>query len=231
MYKTLSHASRLSELFKFLAGWFIYSDSFTTVVSIAVLFAQSTLGAQTTIILIGIVIVPLFAGIGNIVWMKLQTHFSWSSKKTLLIQAFFYTFLPLYGCIGFFTPQGTVGIQGKYEILFLAAYHGFLLGATQSTCRVLYSSLIPATHESQFFSLYELTDKGSSWIGPLIAAALTNATGTLRSSFIFLAATFVFGILIFASVDMEKGAKQASLFVELEWTMKKKKRVSGSCCA
>ena len=43
----------------------------------------------------------------------------------------FYTFLPLYGCIGFFTPQGTVGIQGKYEILFLAAYHGFLLGATQ----------------------------------------------------------------------------------------------------
>ena len=170
----------------------------------------------------------LNTGLGNIIWIKLQRHFLWSSKKTLLIQASLYLLLPLYGCIGFFTQKGTFGgVQNKFEILPLAAYHGFLLGATQSTCRVLYASLIPATHESQFFSLYELTDKGSAWVGPLVAAALTTATGTLRSSFVFLAGLFVVGILVFLSVDVELGQKQAALFVETHWTLERKKSGEG----
>ena len=36
--------------------------------------------------------------------------------------------------------------------------------------------------ESKFFSLYEVTDKGTSWLGPLIIAAVQEATGALQSS-------------------------------------------------
>lgn len=41
---------------------------------------------------------------------------------------------------------------------------GLLLGATQNSCRVLFSELLPHGHEAKFFALYSITDKGSSWI-------------------------------------------------------------------
>lgn len=37
---------------------------------------------------------------------------------------------------------------------------GFALGPIQSYSRSLYSMLIPQGHESEFFALYEISDKG-----------------------------------------------------------------------
>lgn len=48
------------------------------------------------------------------------------------------------------------------------------LGSMFSTRRSLYSHLIPVGAESQMFGLYELTDKGSSWIDPSLAALISN---------------------------------------------------------
>ncbi|KAJ3357893.1 Autophagy protein 22 [Kappamyces sp. JEL0680] len=222
LWSTLKEASRLTELFKFLLGWFIYSDAFTTVVSISLLFAQSSLGAGTIILLSGAIIVPLIAGIGAWIWNKLQMRMGWSNKKTLLIQTVMYLVLPLWGLLGFFTPRGSIGLQNQYELLVLGAYHGFLLGATQSTCRVYFSGkpddsltaeLIPHGHEAQFFGLYEITDKGSAWIGPLVVAGITSATGNMRFSFIFLAVLFLVSIACFATLDVDKGRLQAKDFL------------------
>jgi len=137
-----------------LIGWFIYSDSFTTVVSIAILFAQSTLGAPKAILLGGAIIVPLFGGIGNWLWTWAQERQGWSNHRVLMMQSTLFLILPLWGIMGFFTPAGSFGLQNKYELLIVAAYHGLLLGSTQSTCRVFYSELIPRGHEAQFFGLY-----------------------------------------------------------------------------
>jgi UMF1 family MFS transporter len=159
LWNTVKQAPRLSELFKFLLGWFIYSDSFSTVVASAILFAQSELGASLVILLGSSIIVPLFAAIGNWFWHMLQFKLRWTTKKTLMVQAAMYCFLPLYGLIGFFTKAGTpFGLNNMYEIPVLGAYHGFLLGATQSSCRVLFSEMIPHGHESEFFGLYGTFD-------------------------------------------------------------------------
>jgi UMF1 family MFS transporter len=141
-------------LFKFLFGWFLYSDSFTTVVSSAILFAQNELGANTIILLGSAIIVPLFAGIGNIVWNKFQIKSGYSTKTILMIQACLYCVLPIWGMVGFFTQRGSFGLQNKYEIPLLGLFHGFLLGATQSSCRVMFSELLPHGHEAEFFGLY-----------------------------------------------------------------------------
>jgi UMF1 family MFS transporter len=134
----------------------------------ALLFAQSTLGADTVILLAGAIIVPLVAAIGAWGWNKFQVYAGWSNKTTLILQSILYLLLPLWGILGFFTPKGSIGLQSPNELLAAAAYHGWLLGATQSTCRVYFSELIPHGHEAQFFGLYEITDSGSSWIGPLV---------------------------------------------------------------
>ena len=42
------------------------------------------------------------------------------------------------------------------------------------------------TKESEFFAIYEISDKGSSWIGPLVVGALHGLTGNIRYSFVYL---------------------------------------------
>ena len=48
------------------------------------------------------------------------------------------------------------------------------------------ASLTPHGKESQFFSLYEITDKGSSWLGPAVVGLLYATTGNMRHAFVFL---------------------------------------------
>jgi UMF1 family MFS transporter len=175
------------------------------------------LGASTLILLGSSVIVPLFAAFGNWLWHIIQFKLGWSTKKTLMIQAALYCFLPIYGLAGFFVSKGTpFGLNNVYEVPILGAFHGFLLGATQSSCRVMFSEMIPHGHESEFFGLYEITDKGSSWIGPLVVGAITNATGSIRWSFLFLLTFFCAPLFIFGYMDVSKGKKQAKEFIAKE---------------
>ncbi|KAJ3319310.1 Autophagy protein 22 [Boothiomyces sp. JEL0866] len=212
VWGSVRDASQITELFKFLVAWFIYSDSFSTCTSVAILYGQVQLGASTTILLISGIICPLVAGIGNFVWLHVQKKFRWTTKKVLLVQASMFSLLPLYGLVGFFTPRGSFGLQSVIEIPILAAYLGFILGATQSTCRVFFSELLPRGHESEFFALYELTDKGSSWVGPLIVGLITQLTGNIRYGFIFLFFAFFIPIYVFSRVDPIKGKIQAMNF-------------------
>jgi UMF1 family MFS transporter len=155
VWKTLQQARQLSELFKFLIAWFIYSDSFSTVVSASLLFAQTELSADLVILLSAAILVTLFAGIGAKLWYLAQMKFKITTKNIILIQAALYSLLPLYGLLGFFTPKGTfLGLNNKYELLITGAWHGLLLGATQSSCRVLFSELLPRGREAEFFGLY-----------------------------------------------------------------------------
>jgi UMF1 family MFS transporter len=217
LYATIKQARKLSELFKFLVAWFIYSDSFSTLASVAILFAQSELGAQTPLLLLCSIIVPLAAGLGNLIWLRIQKKFNLPSKTILLIQAAFYSVLPLYGFMGKFVSVGTFfGLQNQYELPMISLFHGFLLGATQSTCRVIFSELLPHGHEAEFFGLYEVTDKGSSWLGPLMVGIIADATGSMRWSFVLLFAFFIIPLLIFKDIDISKGKQEARDFVKNE---------------
>lgn len=146
--------NELPELFKFLCGWFIFSDGIFTISTVAILYFQSELGVSQSGLIGAAILTPFAAGIGNYLWNRYQNHFQVSTQRILVAQSCLYCLLPLYGILGFLTTRGTIGIQSKWEIYPLAIYHGFLLGASQSSCRVLFSSLLPIGHEAEFFGLY-----------------------------------------------------------------------------
>ena len=215
VWATLKRAKELSQLFLFLGAWFIYSDAFSTLVNIAILFSQSELGAPLELLLIATIIFPIAAGMGNYFWLGVQKKFKFSTKAMICIQCGFYGLIPLYGLIGFFVPEGSIiGLSNKYELPFVAFLHGFMLAATLSSCRVLFSELLPKGHEGEFFGLYEITDKGSSWVGPLIVALITQWTGSLRYSFLFIFSSFLIPMWMFSMVDVLKGKEQAHNYHE-----------------
>ena len=96
--------------------------------------------------------------------------------------------------------------RGKRVIAFI---YGANLGSTQAFARSIFSEMIPVGHESQWFALFEITDKGSSWLGPLIASLLIQATGSIRYSLIYLICVMIAPALLLFKVDVEEGAKQA----------------------
>jgi UMF1 family MFS transporter len=62
----------------------------------------------------------------------------------------------------------------------VAVVYGFVLGGFSSFCRALFGELVPPGFEAAFYSLYAITDKGSSVFGPAIVGAITDATGEIR---------------------------------------------------
>ena len=74
----------------------------------------------------------------------------------------------------------------------------------------MFADLVPRGRESEFFGLYAITDKGSSWLGPLAVAAITDATHEIRHAFVFLLVLLSVPIpIIYFGVDMDQGRRDA----------------------
>ncbi|KAI8808826.1 autophagy-related protein 22-like protein [Cladochytrium replicatum] len=207
---TLSRVTQLGNLFRFLLAWFVYSDAFSTIVSVGILFAKTQLGAGDTTLLLVATLVPFCAGVGSVAFMYLQRALKFSTRTMIMIQALIYSILCAYCLLGFVAP---IGIKQSWEIWFFGAVHGLLLGSTQSFCRSLFSELLPPSREAEFFGLYEVTDKGSSWIGPLIVGAIQDVSNP-RNSFYFLLATFLASIALLFTVNVDKGRAEGLAYAE-----------------
>uniref|UniRef100_A0A7S3D2A9 Autophagy-related protein n=1 Tax=Palpitomonas bilix TaxID=652834 RepID=A0A7S3D2A9_9EUKA len=174
--RTLKHAKKYKETLKLLLAWFIYSDGFNTISNVGILFGQQDICMGTTELVILALEVPLFAMFGNFLFFAIQKPLKWSNKAMILLSLVCYSLLCLYGILGFI-PGNPLGLKSMWEMFVFGAIHGMLVGSIQSFSRTFFADLIPKSHESEFFALYGITDKGSSWMGPLIVAGMERTRG------------------------------------------------------
>lgn len=121
--------------------------------------------------------------------------------------------IPLYGSLGFWIPESSgLGVRSVNEMYVLGAFYGFLLGALQSFSRVFYADFIPPGMESEFFALYEITDKGSSWLGPLMVAVVTDWLGNIRYGFVVIFLMLLLGLIPLVLLNVERGQSDARNF-------------------
>ncbi|KAF9933084.1 Autophagy protein 22 [Linnemannia zychae] len=206
--KTIVRAKSLKETFKYLISWFILSDGSSTIISLATFMGKKKFLLSNTLLMVGAIIVPLSALIGTYMWLFIQRRLNLTSKQTLLAISIAFVLVPIYVLIGF---SEVFGLVHKVEVWPTLVYFGLMLGAFQSFSRVLYSALIPRSKEAEFFSLYGITDKSSSWLGPLITGAIIENNDT-RWGFIFPLVMMVIPLFIIWWVDVEKGIKDADNF-------------------
>jgi len=193
----------------FLLCYFIYSDSYSTIASVGILFASDDM-CMTVTELIMLPIIILVAAVAGIYFYQGLNQWQCSKlspKAILIINLVAFLVICLYGCIGFIDSI-PVGLNSKGEMYAFAVVHGFHLGAIQSFTRTIFSELIPPGKEAEFFAIYEISDKGSSWIGPLVVGALHAITGNIRFSFIYLALILIVPIVMLVTcIDFEEGSK------------------------
>ncbi|KAF8966154.1 autophagy-type protein 22 [Flammula alnicola] len=206
-----SEIKKLRNTFKYLAAWFLLSDGFTTITSTAILFGKTTLHmSPSALILIG-VLTPTSGILGSLVWPILQRRFRWSNLKVLVVLVIMASMIPAYGCLGF-VIQGRArfgGLTTQGEMFALAVYFGSVYGAFQGYARAFYAELLPPGEEARWYGLFSITDKSSSFIGPLVVGIISDVTGNIRYAFFFLVFMVWMAVPILMSVDVDRGRRDA----------------------
>lgn len=208
---------RLRNTFKFLAAWFLLSDGFTTITSTAMLFAKTSLNMPATSLIIIGIISPLAGIAGSLVWPIFQRRFAWSNLRIIVMLVSLASLLPAYGCLGFLRMfrGGHVkfgGLTTPAEMYVLAMYFGAVYGAFQGYARAFYSELIPHGEEARWYALYSITDKSSSFVGPLIVGIIADTTGNIRYAFFFLTFMVWSAVPILLHIDVDRGRRDATTY-------------------
>jgi UMF1 family MFS transporter len=92
----------------------------------------------------------------------------------------------------------------EWQLFILGASVALVLGGSQALSRSLFSQMIPSGSESEYFGLYEISERGTSWIGPLVFALAVQLTGTQRTAILSLIFFFIVGLVLLALVDVRR---------------------------
>lgn len=195
---TLRKARALPQTLLFLIAFLIYNDGIQTVLTLAAQFGQEELGLPMSVLTASILLSQFVAFFGAIGFKYVA---AWVGNKQAVMAALaVWTLTLLYVYFG---------VRGERDFYLLAAIVGLVMGGSQALSRSIYSFLIPKGQEAEYFSLYEVSDKGTSWLGPLILARVLELTGSFRKGVLSIAAFFLIGLVILARVNVRDGAQQA----------------------
>ncbi|KAF0463378.1 MFS general substrate transporter [Gigaspora margarita] len=211
--KTLLSTRSLWETMKFLIGWFLISDGVSTLIVVGVLFGKKHLQLTDNEIILMTALVPIFEIMGIYLFYFLQKLFHLTGKTIVIITSVFSSMLPLYVILGYWLPFGG---NNKWEVWLYLVWFGISIGTIFNYCRALFSIMLPIGHENEFFSLFQITSKGSSWIGTIASGIIINYTHDIRSPFWFLFVVTALPVLIFCTVNVEKGSEDAEMYSNRE---------------
>ena len=134
-----------------------------------------------------------------LIWAKLSNKVG--AKKVILLTLVIWTVMVI---ITYALPAGQ---QNPY--LAIAAGIGFVLGGSQALSRSLYSQVIPRSQEAQYFSFYEISERGTSWLGTLAFGIAFGLTGSYRQSVLLIIAFFVIGGLLLLRVNIRQAITES----------------------
>jgi len=207
-YFAMKEAKKFPNMFRYLLSWFCFSDGLNTLSTASVLFATTELKMNTTEAGFLVLEVLFLGSWGGIFFLWLQRKIHWDAKQMLLLHIGTFIILCLWSMLGLF-PSLPFGLKNKAELYVFGFVYGMNWGSIQSYARSVFAYLVPIGKESQMFALYEITDKGSSWIGPLLVGFITTHY-SIRWGMLYVTLFFLIAApLLIWGVQLKTGMIQA----------------------
>ena len=100
-------------------------------------------------------------------------------------------------------------LQTVTQFFILGGVIAIVLGGSQALSRSLFSLMIPAGQEAEYFSLYEVSERGTSWMGPLIFGLTLQFSGSYRLAILSIAIFFAIGLAILTRVNVRRAISEA----------------------
>ncbi|MFI9806746.1 MFS transporter [Streptomyces sp. NPDC052301] len=183
----------------FLLAYLIYNDGIQTVISQASVYGSEELRLGQSTLIVAVLLVQVLAVAGALAMGRLAR--AYGAQRTILGSLVAWTvtlaagyFLPARAPVWFFVLAGGIGL---------------VLGGSQALSRSLFSHLVPPGKEAEYFSAYEMSDRGMSWLGPLLFGITYQLTGSYRSAIVSLVAFFVIGFALLARVPVRRAIGEA----------------------
>ncbi|MGW3008377.1 MFS transporter [Streptomyces sp. NPDC001219] len=183
----------------FLLAYLVYNDGVQTVITQASVYGSEELRLDQTTLIIAVLLVQVLAAAGALLMGRLARRYG--AQRTIL------------GSLVAWTLTLTAGysLPAREPLWFfaLAAGIGLVLGGSQALSRSLFSHLVPRGEEAEYFSAYEISDRGVSWLGPLVFGMAYQLTGSYRDAIVSLVAFFVTGFVLLARVPVGRAIAAA----------------------
>ncbi|MCY0945299.1 MFS transporter [Streptomyces antarcticus] len=196
---TLKDMRRYPLTLSFLLAYLIYNDGVQTVISQASVYGSEELELDQSTLIVAVLLVQVLAVAGALGMGRLARVYG--AKRTIMgsLVAWAVTL-----AAGYFLPART-----PVWFFALAAMIGLVLGGSQALSRSLFSHLVPAGKEAEYFSAYEVSDRGVSWVGPLVFGLTYQVTGSYRDAIISLVVFFALGFVLLARVPVRRAVEAA----------------------
>ncbi len=199
--QTIREIRHFPETLKFLGAFFLYNDGIQTVIAVSSTFAAAPLlrgGLQLDLntLTIVILIIQFTAFFGALFWGRLA---KWvGAKQAIIISLVIWSFVVIYAYFGL------KGESRVLQFMLLGVVIAIVLGGSQAISRSLFAQMIPTGREAEFYSFYEVSDRGTSWIGPLLFGVMNQMFGSLRPAILSLIFFFVVGLIVLPFVNERK---------------------------
>jgi UMF1 family MFS transporter len=196
--QTLRQAKRYRDLTRFLACIVFYQAGIQTVIALAAIYAEQTLGFTTKDTIALILVVNVTAAAGAFAFGHLQDRLG--HVRTIALTLWMWTATTLVAWVA----------SGPGLFWVAANMAGLCLGSSQSAGRALVGYLSPADRHAEFFGLWGLAVKLSSILGPITYGTVTWAThGNHRLAMLVTGGFFVAGLALLAGIDVARGRRAA----------------------
>ena len=204
---TVKQLRRLPLTARYLLGYLIYNDGIQTVVFASSAFLEQELfpGGNPQFLLEIFLMVQFVAVVGALLFERLA--YMIRTKNAIIVSLIIWSAVVIYA----YRFLNTVA-----EAWIMAGVIAIVLGGSQALSRSLFSRMIPAGKEAAFFGLYEVSERGTSWMGPLLFSIVIARTGSYRQALLSLIFFFVVGLIVLWTTNTDKGIHEAGNLVPEE---------------
>jgi len=200
IFDTVKELRRLPLTARYLLGYLVYNDGIQTVIFAASAFLEQELFPQgNPIFLLKIFLMVQFVAVlGALLFERLA--YLIKTKNAIIVSLVIWAGIVIYAF---------KFLHSVPEAWVLAAAIAIVLGGSQALSRSLFSKMIPEGKEAAFFGLYEVSERGTSWMGPLLFSIVIARTGSYRQALLSLIVFFVVGLLVLWFTNTDQAIREA----------------------
>ena len=199
---------------RYLLAYLIFNDGIQTVIGVAAVFAAAKIAnggleMPTARLTLLVLMIQFVAFLGALVFGWLAGRLG--TKRALMLSLIIWAGTVIYAYFGMQNFEASaLGIpKAELEFWVLGACIALVLGGSQALSRSLFSQMVPKDKEAEFFSIYEISERGTSWMGPFLFAAVNQSLGNLRPAILSVVIFFVVGLILLVRVNVKQAFAEA----------------------
>jgi len=198
----------LPEAMKYLAAYLLYNDGIQTVIAVAAIFAANELGMSSTQLILVILMIQFvaFGGALGFNWVASKL----GTKRTIVASLVIWSAVTIYAFAGMKSMAVVLGMeQRQLEFWVLGFVIALVMGGSQALSRSLFAQMIPQDQEAEFYSFYEISERGTSWLGTFTFGIVNQLFNSLRFGILSIIFFFIAGLIILPLVNVPKAMREA----------------------